>query len=58
VLVLIPLLFILPNFWGLNGIWVSFPIADAVSALVVIYFLVKEWKALDNLQGQEIVSKV
>lgn len=58
VLVLIPLLFILPNFWGLNGIWISFPIADTVSALVVIYFLVKEWKALDSLQGQEIVSKV
>lgn len=39
---LIPLVLILPNFFGLNGIWYSFPIADVLSASVTWYFLQKE----------------
>jgi len=35
----IPLLFILPSYIGLNGVWLSFPIADLLSTLVTIYFL-------------------
>lgn len=46
VIVLIPLLFILPNFFQLHGIWISMPIADACSALIVIYFIRREWKTL------------
>jgi Na+-driven multidrug efflux pump len=44
VIVLIPLLFILPNYFELTGIWVSMPIADTCSALIVTYFITKEWK--------------
>lgn len=46
VIVLIPLLFILPGFWGINGIWISFPIADSLSALVVSFLLYREWTRL------------
>lgn len=46
VIVLIPLLFVLPGFFELNGIWVSMPISDAVSALIVIFFLRREWARL------------
>ena len=43
VIVLIPLLFILPNFWELDGIWVSMPISDFCSAAIVLYFIRREW---------------
>jgi len=36
---LIPLILILPQFWGLNGVWISFPIADILTALVNFLFL-------------------
>ena len=41
---LIPLVLILPNFYGVNGIWYSFPIADVLSAFVTWIFLQKEIK--------------
>ncbi|CAA6807352.1 MAG: Multi antimicrobial extrusion protein (Na(+)/drug antiporter), MATE family of MDR efflux pumps [uncultured Aureispira sp.] len=43
---LIPLVYILPKFWGLYGIWYAFPIADVLSTLVTAVFL---WKAYRNL---------
>jgi Na+-driven multidrug efflux pump len=48
---LIPLLFILPNFWGINGIWLAYPIADTMSAVAVSILLIKQWR---NLSGIEI----
>lgn len=39
---LIPLLLILPNFLGLFGIWISFPIADFLSTVVTGYYLNRE----------------
>lgn len=46
VIILIPLLFILPNYFGLKGIWVSMPISDLCSAIIVVFFLVSHWKKL------------
>ena len=46
VIILIPLLFILPNYFGLRGIWVSMPISDFCSATIVVFFLVNQWKKL------------
>ena len=43
---LIPLILILPGFFGLDGIWLAFPIADVSSALVVYIFLKKGMKEL------------
>ncbi|MDP3434028.1 MAG: MATE family efflux transporter [Bacteroidota bacterium] len=47
VIILIPLLFILPNHFGLNGIWISMPISDFCSAIIVVFFLVNQWKKLN-----------
>jgi len=40
----IPLIFILPNFYGELGVWMSFPIADVLSTIVTAYFLNREIK--------------
>lgn len=39
---LIPLVLILPNFLGIFGIWIAFPIADIFSTILTGYFLKKE----------------
>ena len=38
----IPLILILPKFYGELGVWVSFPISDVLSTLVTAYFLNRE----------------
>ena len=38
----IPLLFILPRFYGVNGVWMAFPIADVLSTIVTAFFLNRE----------------
>lgn len=39
---LIPLILILPQFYGIFGVWVAFPIADVLSTIVTGIFLKKE----------------
>ncbi|HEX8563901.1 MAG TPA: MATE family efflux transporter [Flavobacterium sp.] len=39
---LIPLILILPNYFGIFGVWVSFPIADVLATTVTGMFLRKE----------------
>jgi putative MATE family efflux protein len=50
---LIPLVLILPNFFGIFGVWVSFPIADVLSTFITGYFLKKEMntKLTKNTDG-------
>ena len=38
----IPLLYILPSFIGINGVWIAFPIAELLAALVTGSFLIYE----------------
>lgn len=40
----IPLILILPKFYGELGVWMSFPISDVLSTIVTAYFLNKEIK--------------
>jgi len=40
----IPLILILPNFFGELGVWIAFPLSDILSTLVTGYFLRKEVK--------------
>ncbi len=40
----IPLMYILPKFYGELGIWMSFPIADVLATIVTAYFLYREVK--------------
>jgi len=48
VLFLIPLLFILPRFLQLDGIWASGPVADFLSAILAIILLKKEFRHLQD----------
>ncbi len=41
---LIPLVYILPKFYGVNGVWMSFPIADVLATLVTYLYLNREIK--------------
>lgn len=40
----IPLILILPNYFGELGVWISFPLADLLSTIVTGYFLRREVK--------------
>ncbi|MFN3755871.1 MAG: MATE family efflux transporter [Flavobacterium sp.] len=39
---LIPLVLLLPKYFGIFGIWVAFPISDLLSTLITAYFLKRE----------------
>jgi putative MATE family efflux protein len=56
VLILIPLLFILPDYFGLHGIWLSMPISDTCSALVVAIILKSQWKKLQQQVGGNAIT--
>ena len=44
VLLLIPILTLLPKIYGLNGVWISQPVADIISMIIVILFLFNKLK--------------
>lgn len=46
ILFFIPILLVLPNFLGLNGVWYSFPIADTLSLIVALAMIYREWQSL------------
>ncbi len=46
VILLIPLLLILPRFFGLTGVWASVPVADLASCSIASLLLVKEMNRL------------
>lgn len=47
----IPLILILPKFYGEIGVWMSFPISDVLSTVVTAYFL--HWEVKLNLLPKE-----
>ncbi|MCF8358054.1 MAG: MATE family efflux transporter [Prolixibacteraceae bacterium] len=49
VIVFTPVLIIFPKFFGLDGVWMSMPVADITSALVVGFFFRKELKRLKEM---------
>lgn len=46
VLFFIPLLLILPNYWGINGVWRTPPIADSLSVILTAALISHEMKSL------------
>jgi putative MATE family efflux protein len=50
IILLIPLLLLLPPFMGITGIWVAFPLSDALSAIITGIFLIIGLKKLNNLK--------
>jgi len=43
---LIPLILILPSYFGINGIWIAFPVADILTAMINYLFLKKASRKL------------
>ena len=39
---LIPLAYFLPKYYGINGVWMSFPIADVLSTIITVLVLKRE----------------
>ncbi|MCE5285876.1 MAG: MATE family efflux transporter, partial [Pelosinus sp.] len=46
IILLIPLLLILPHFFGLEGVWWAMPLSDLGSALITGFFVLREVKKL------------
>lgn len=51
-LFLVPLVFILPPFLGLDGVWLSFPISDGLSFILTLILLIPLWRQLRQLSNQ------
>ncbi|MDP6968809.1 MAG: MATE family efflux transporter [Gammaproteobacteria bacterium] len=49
-LLLLPGLIILPAFYGLQGLWLAFPIADGVAFVIVMILLLREGRRLKTQQ--------
>lgn len=52
VLLLIPLLLILPYFFGLNGVWGASALADLISSLIAIISLKSAFNRLNRLENE------
>jgi len=52
---LIPLLILLPPIFGLNGIWMSFPIADVLAASICFFYL---RKGVRKMKAQDVKEEV
>jgi len=42
IIVLLPLIIILPEYWGVNGVWIANPVSDMVAAVVTFIFFRRE----------------
>ena len=49
---LIPLLLILPGRYELEGVWMSFPVSDTLSALVTLAMIAWQLRALSRLNTE------
>ncbi|MBO5255336.1 MAG: MATE family efflux transporter [Opitutales bacterium] len=48
---LIPLLYILPKYWGLDGLWYSFPLSDFAAFVITLFFI---WIVIFNKNKKNI----
>jgi len=56
-ILMLPLLYFLPKYYGVNGVWLAIPITDFTLAIITSYFVIKEFKSLKvkaNLEKQLI----
>jgi len=47
IIVLLPLILLLPNLWGVEGVWIANPVSDMVAAVVTYFFFRNELKKLN-----------
>ncbi|MFA9456527.1 MATE family efflux transporter [Halalkalibacter sp. AB-rgal2] len=60
IIFLIPLVIILPKFFGLTGVWLAFPVSDFLSTILAVYLLYRDRDTIlikgkdeDHDQGEE-----
>lgn len=51
---LLPLLFILPNSFGINGVWFATPIADALAITITFFAISREWKKDEQIRKTDM----
>lgn len=56
ILFLLPMLYVLPLWYGANGVWMSFPISDVLSALLTAILLRRLFRKFNRLQDGEEAS--
>lgn len=55
--IFIPLVLILPRYFGEIGVWISFPLADVLSTIITAFFLNREIRLKLNSAVPEIIEK-
>ncbi len=55
-LFLLPLVFVLPNYWQLDGVWLAFPITDALTSILVLALLIPEIKMFRRSEMKQVWS--
>lgn len=50
VLFLLPLLLVLPSFFGVNGVWFSMPAADLLASIIAAFMLLAQYRKIINMQ--------
>lgn len=53
---LLPCLLILPNFYGVNGVWISFPISDFFACLIAFILLIKQFRSFKKKEIEKTAS--
>lgn len=53
IIFLLPLLLILPIFWGIQGVMYAAPVADSIAAVLSICFIRREFRLLDQMEKLE-----
>jgi Na+-driven multidrug efflux pump len=49
VIIFLPALFILPKYFGLNGVWVATPLADGLACIIAISMIYFELKSYSKV---------
>ena len=52
VLMLIPLLYLLPRFFDLQGVWLAFPVADLLACALTVTVFIRELPKLKRMEQE------
>ena len=58
ILFLVPALLILPNMFGLTGVWISMPIADFLSSVLSLYLLMGQIEIMKEMEREQLMPEV
>lgn len=50
---MIPMVYILPKYYGVNGVWLATPVTDLTLAIITLFFVRKEFVRLKEVSNKE-----